>query len=319
MDFLYIAGGFLLLFLGGETLLRGSVALAERYKLSKLLIGMVIVGFGTSLPELIVSVTAASGGVPDLALGNVVGSNIANVLLILGVSAAINQVSCGQSEISRDTLAVLAASVLVAACTFLGSVPWFVGAGMLLALIGYLVYAYRTERTNILKEMRFRGHVEEDIGTPSLSLMMAALLACAFGLFCLPVGADLLVEGSTSIALRLGIPDAVIGLTIVAVGTSLPELATALVAAYRGHGDVVIGNIVGSNLFNILGVLGATSVIAPVPMEGRIASMDVWVMLGVAGLLYVAARTDKVISRREGALFLVLFAIYVVWAYIAVP
>lgn len=318
MDFLYIAGGFLLLFAGGETLLRGSVALAERYKLSKLLIGMVIVGFGTSLPELIVSVTAATGGVPDLALGNVVGSNIANVLLILGVSAAINQVSCGQAEISRDTLAVLAASVLVAVCTFLGSVPWFVGAGMVFALIGYLVYAYRTERTNILKEMRFRGHVEEDIGTPSLSLM-AAILACTFGLFCLPIGADLLVEGSTSIALRLGIPDAVIGLTIVAVGTSLPELATALVAAYRGHGDVVIGNIVGSNLFNILGVLGATSVVAPVPMEGRIASTDVWVMLGVAGLLYVAARTDKVISRREGALFLVLFVIYVAWAYIAVP
>lgn len=318
MDFLYIAGGFLLLFAGGETLLRGSVALAERYKLSKLLIGMVIVGFGTSLPELIVSVTAATGGVPDLALGNVVGSNIANVLLILGVSAAINQVSCGQAEISRDTLAVLAASLLVAACTFLGSVPWYMGAGMMFALIAYLVYAYRTERTNILKEMRFRGHVEEDIGTPSLSLL-AAIAACVFGLLCLPLGADLLVDGSTSIALRLGISDAVIGLTIVAVGTSLPELATALVAAYRGHGDVVIGNIVGSNLFNILGVLGATSVIAPVPMEGRIASTDVWIMLGVAALMFVAARTGKVISRREGGLFLVLFALYVVWAYVAVP
>lgn len=317
MDYLYIAGGFFLLFAGGETLLRGSVAIAERFRLSKLLIGMVIVGFGTSLPEMIVSVTAASGGAPDLALGNVVGSNIANVLLILGVSAAISQVPCGQPEILRDTLAVLFASVLVAACSFLGSVPWYAGAGMLLALVLYLVYAYRTERTNLLKELRFREHIEQDIGKPSLSLPVAASI-CAFGLFCLPIGANLLVDGSTSIALRLGIPEAVIGLTIVAVGTSLPELATALVAAYRGHGDVVIGNVVGSNLFNILGVLGATSVIAPVPMTGRIASVDVWIMLGVAGLMFVAARTGRVISRLEGALFLVLFAAYVSWAYIAV-
>lgn len=318
MEYLYIAGGFLLLFAGGESLLRGSVALAERFKLSKLLIGMVIVGFGTSLPELIVSVTAATGGVPDLALGNVVGSNIANVLLILGVSAAITPVACGQREVSRDTLAVLAASLIVAACSFLGAVPWYIGVGMLFALGFYLFYAYRTERTNLLKEMRFREHVEEDVGTPSLSLT-AAIIACAFGLFCLPVGADFLVEGSTSIATRLGIPDAVIGLTIVAVGTSLPELATAFVAAYRGHSDVVIGNIVGSNLFNILGVLGATSVVAPIPMEGRIASTDIWLMLGVAGLMFVAARTGRVISRVEGSLFLVLFAAYVTWAYVAIP
>lgn len=314
MDILLIVIGFGLLFAGGEGLLRGSVTIAEKFGLSTLLVSMVIVGFGTSVPELMVSTTAALKGAPNIALGNVVGSNIANVLLILGLSAVFAPIACTRLVIRRDALAVLVASLVLVGLALNGKIGRITGLIMLAVLAVYISYAYLTERKDSKKDEAFRERIEEDIGKPSIHLWKASIL-CIVGLVFLAVGANFLVEGATSLAQNFGIPNSVIGLTLVALGTSLPELVTAIVAAYRKHPDVVIGNIMGSNLFNILGILGVTSSITPIPFEGRIADTDVWIMLVVAIALSPVIWTGHRISRLEGAVFLFLYFVYVFWLY----
>lgn len=252
MDILLICIGLLLLVAGGEGLLRGSVAIAGKFGLSTLLVSMVIVGFGTSAPELMVSVSAALKGEPNIALGNVVGSNIANVLLILGLSALFMPIACARPEIRRDALAVLLASLILVGLSVSGAIDRLPGLMMLAALAAYMSYSYLTERRTSKAQETLRDQIQEDIGKPEISLKKATVF-CLAGLVLLAGGAHFLVEGATSLAEKFGIPNAIIGLTLVAVGTSLPELATAIVAAYRKHADVVIGNILGSNLFNILG------------------------------------------------------------------
>ncbi|SDE27522.1 calcium/sodium antiporter [Kordiimonas lacus] len=311
MAYLQLIGGLVLLFLGGEALLRGSVALSKRFGLSTLLVSMVVVGFGTSAPEFLVSILAALQGAPSLALGNVVGSNIANILLILGLSAAIAPVACDDRQIMRDAVAVFVASLLLGLLTFLGQISFIFGLMLLLSLIGYLTFVYKSERRAQLRASKKVAHdVEEDIPAAGLGFTGALLVGLA-GLVALAGGAHLLVQGATEIALAFGVSEAVIGLTIVAVGTSLPELATALVSAYRGHAGVVLGNVLGSNLFNMLGVLGATAMAATVPLDGKIAHFDVWVGIGVAAILLPAIRSGKRLSRREGILFLTLYAGYI--------
>ena len=311
MDILLLLIGLVLLFLGGEALLRGSVALAEKFNLSTLLVSMVIVGFGTSAPELIVSVTSALKGAPNLALGNIVGSNIANVLLILGVAAILAPIACSRPEIKRDALAVLLASLVLLALAQYGVIGRLAGGVMLASLIVYLSYAFLTERKN---GGGHRERIEKDVGKPPLNGVIAATFAIA-GLLFLVGGAHLLVEGATSLAKKMGISNAIIGLSIVAVGTSLPELAIAVVAAYRKHHDVVLGNIVGSNLFNILGVLGVTAIATPIPVEKHIADIDVWIMVGVAIALTPLIWTGREISRMKGGVFLALYILYIVWLY----
>jgi cation:H+ antiporter len=316
MDLVLILVGVGLLFLGGEGLVRGSVAMAERLNLSTLLVSMVIVGFGTSAPELVVSITAALSGAPNIALGNVVGSNIANILLILGVAAVIAPIACGRREITRDALAVLLASLVLVGLALHGSIGRPAAFVMLAALAAYMSYAYLTERRTTRKSVELRERIEADIGPPAHGLPVALVL-CGVGIAFLVAGAHFLVTGATAIASRFGISNAVIGLSLVAVGTSLPELATAIVSAYRKHSDVVIGNIIGSNLFNILGILGVTGLIAPLPVAGRIADVDIWIMLVVAIALSPIIWTGHKISRVEGAVFLVLYCVYVVWLFTA--
>jgi cation:H+ antiporter len=316
MDIVYLVVGLGLLFLGGESLLRGSVAIAKKFKLSTLFVSMVLVGFGTSAPEFMVSVAAATQGVPTIALGNVIGSNIANILLILGLSAIIMPVMCRRKEMMRDTFAVLIASLVLAGLALHGSVGRLAGLLMLALLIVYIIYAYRSQRAKTQTDAEYRDHIEADVGGPMGSIYVSVLIVIA-GFFLLAGGAYLLVEGATSIATRLGVSDAVIGLTIVAVGTSLPELATAAVAAVRKHSDVVIGNVIGSNLFNILGVLGATAAVSSVPFEGRLAQFDIWVTLAVAVALVPLVWTGRKIGRGYGFVFLSLYIIYLVWTYAA--
>lgn len=306
-----IAIGLVLLFAGGEALLRGSVAVAERMGLSTLLVSMIVVGFGTSAPELLVSLSSAFKGAPNIALGNVVGSNIANVLLILGASAVLAPIACTRSEIRRDSLAVVLASIVLVALSRYGLIGRISGTAMLSALVAYLAYAFVTDRNTA---NGFRERIERDLGKPNLALVPAVVF-CVAGLAALAAGAHFLVEGATALAERLGVPNAVIGLTLVAVGTSLPELATAIVAAYRKHADVVIGNVIGSNLFNILGILGVTGIVFPVPFEGRIADIDVWIMLIVAILLTPVIWTGRAISRFEGAVFVASYLVYIGWIY----
>ncbi|MEM7618598.1 MAG: calcium/sodium antiporter [Pseudomonadota bacterium] len=317
MDIIYIIAGLVLLFLGGEALVRGSVTLARRMGISTLLVSLIVVGFGTSAPELLVCIDAALRGVPDMALGNAVGSNIANVFLILGVAALIAPLSCTGKAISRDAIAVIVVSVLLGVMSFLDAIDWRAGIFMLAALVTYLYMAYRSERksTVALQAAGQETNVEDvdehdDKTVVSLVFLLGGLLA-------LVAGAHMLVEGATSVARSFGISEAVIGLSLIALGTSLPELATAIVAAMKGRSDIIIGNVLGSNLFNILSILGITALITPLPMQGRIADLDVWIMLGSAIVLYPAIMSGRVISRLEGGIFLALYCGYIAFMFVS--
>lgn len=314
MDIILLVVGLVLLFLGGEAILRGSIALAHRFHLSTLFVSMVIVGFGTSLPELMVSLTAALSGVSDIAIGSVAGSNIANILFILGFAAVLAPVACSGREVRRDAVAVLMVSIVLVGLSFNGVVDRAAGAVMVAALVTYLTFAFLVERRNGKKGKEILKRVEQDIGVQRLALS-TAIMFCVAGLAFLAVGAYALVEGATAIARQLGVSDAIIGLTLVAIGTSLPELATVIVAAYRRHADVVMGNVLGSNLFNVLGILGTTAIVTPIPIAGRIADIDVWIVLGVALLLAPLVWRRPSIGRAEGFAFLSLYVLYTAWIY----
>lgn len=320
LSILYILAGLVLLFFGGEGLVRGSVALATRFGLSTLLVSMVVVGFGTSAPELLVSLQAAFAGTSDIALGNVIGSNISNIFLILGVASLITPVLCEGPDIKRDAIMGMLAVVLLAAISFTHELGRIEGAVMFILLMAYIVWSYRADRKKTVSEMvemaDHREHLQQDIKPPKKESALKDILWVVAGLVLLVVGAHLLVDGAVTIARMLNVPDAVIGLTLVAVGTSLPELATAIVASIRRHSDVVIGNILGSNLFNVLCILGITGMVAPMPFTGRIAEIDVWVALAASvvllGLIYVMRR----VGRSTGIGFLAIYMAYTVWLFI---
>jgi cation:H+ antiporter len=312
-DLLLVAAGLVLLFIGGEGLVRGSVAIAERLGISKLLIGLVIVGFGTSTPELLVSVRAALDGAPEIALGNVVGSNIANVLLIVGVAAVISPIMGWQRTAVREalvaTLVALAAFVLVQGAV----ITRMQGIAMLVVLAGYLFASYRLERRD--RETKSFQHQAEEFEDIPLSRPWLAPVLALGGIVALVFGADLLVEGAVNIARDFGVPDAVIGLSLVAIGTSLPELATAIVAAIRRHSDVVLGNVIGSNIFNILAILGLTVAIQPIDVSARFRAIDTPIMLGASFLLLALLFMTKAVGRLWGGLMLVAYAVYMVFLF----
>ena len=308
MEYAYIVAGLLMLFIGGEVLVKGSVAIARHMGLSDLLVGTVIVGFGTSMPEMAVSVGAALGGSPDIALGNVVGSNIANILLILGICVMIYPIMTHDRAVTRDTWMVIAVSMALCGLSFVGIINFVVGFVLISALTAYILYCYRHDRSRIIPDA-----AATVVGKDALKPVWISLLLCVGGLALLIFGARFLVDGAVAIARGFGLSEAVIGLTLVAVGTSLPELATGVVAAIRKNGDVIIGNILGSNIFNILAILGITGMIAPVPFGGRIASMDIWVMLGVAVLLLPLIKSNAKLVRAEGAFLVFLYAAYIAW------
>jgi cation:H+ antiporter len=300
-----LLAGLVLLFFGGEFLVRGAVSLANRLGLSPLVIGLTVVGFGTSAPELLVSVDAALRGSPDIAVGNVVGSNIANVLLILGLSALVWPIAAGQAGLRRDMGVMVAATVLLLGLAQTGVITRLSGMAMVVLLAIYLFIVTRA------------GRKEEFDGEETATRMAGWKEAAAIigGLAALMLGADLLVGAATNIARSFGVSEAVIGLTIVAVGTSLPELATSLVAALRRHSDVAIGNVVGSNIFNILGILGVASIVTPLPVAQRIAEFDVPLALGVALLLAGIAIALRSIGRIAGGAFLAAYLLYVIWLF----
>lgn len=309
-DLFLVAAGLVLLFVGGEGLVRGSVAIAERLGISKLLIGLVIVGFGTSTPELLVSVNAALDGAPEIALGNIVGSNIANVLLIVGVAAVITPILGWERTAVREALVATLVS-LVAFSLVQGSIITRIeGVAMLVVLAGYLYSSYWLEKRD--RAARTFQHEAEEFEDIPLSRPWLAPVLVIGGIAALVFGADMLVEGAVNIARDFGVPDAVIGLSLVAIGTSLPELATAIVAAIRRHADVVLGNVIGSNIFNILAILGVTVVIQPIEVTERFRTIDTPVMLGASLLLLALLFATKSIGRLWGALMLVAYASYMV-------
>lgn len=303
--------GLVLLTVGGEALVRGALAAARRMGVSPLLAGLVIVGFGTSAPELVVSVQAAISGSPAIALGNVVGSNIANILLILGISAVIMPLVTHIKSLRRDGLTMLCATLLFMGLASFGGLGRIEGILMLGCLTAYLVWAYRTEREDTSSpEAQLDQAKSEEIELVPMSIPMT-LLATIGGLAMLIIGANRFLLGAVGLGQSLGVPEAIIGLTVVAVGTSLPELAVSIVAAVRKHADVAVGNIIGSCIFNLLCILGVASIIAPLPLEGRLLEIDQFVMLAATAVLLLFLFFGLRLSRFKGALLLAGYVVYI--------
>ena len=303
MDYIFVVAGLACLFFGGDWLVKGAVALSAKLGLPAFLISLTVVGFGTSMPELLVSVRAALADAPGIAIGNVVGSNIANILLILGLAATIAPIVSNNGNSRRDLTVMMGASIVLVAIMFAGIISFMSGLIMVIVLIGYLTVAYFQDRRI------GAGDIDENVLNTS-PLMIAALVLAGLGL--LAGGADLLVRGATVLAAEFGVSNAVIGLTVVAVGTSLPELATSITAALKRQSDIAIGNIIGSNIFNILGILGITALIAPIPVAKRFVEIDGWVMLGVTIVIFSILFMGKGVNRGVGALFLTAYAGYMV-------
>jgi cation:H+ antiporter len=301
LDYIYVVAGLIGLFFGGEALVRGSVGIARRMAIPPLLIGLTVVGFGTSTPELLVSVQAALRGVPDIAVGNIVGSNIANILLIIGVTSLIWPIRVSGATLRRDTAVMVAAAVVLVPIFAMGEIGRLSGGLLVIALAGYLTWAY----------IQPGAAIDDDSDTSVPASMLVSALWVLGGLAVLMFGARFLVDGSVSIARGFGVSEAFIGLTIVAVGTSLPELATSIIAAFRRQSEIAIGNIVGSNIFNVLGILGVTALIKPVPVADRFLTFDLPIMIAASLALTAVLLTRRVIGRVVGLVVLVAYVAYV--------
>ena len=307
MDLLWFALGLALLFAGGEALVRGASTLARLAGLSPFVIGLTVVGFGTSAPELLVSIDAALSGAPDIALGNVVGSNIANILLIGGAAAVLAPFAARGAFPARDLIIMVGASLFLYELGTRGELTRPMGLFLLGSLAAYLLVTAFLPTKPVEA-----GEAPPETGSPWRRAIVSLAYVGA-GLAGLVFGAGWMVDGAVGIARSFGVSEAVIGLTIVAVGTSLPELATTLIAARRGQSQIGIGNIIGSNIFNILGILGATALIAPIPVAAGFVAVDMPVMIAAAlGLTVVLLAVPRV-GRITGAVSLALYAGYTAW------
>lgn len=314
--FLQLAGGFVLLLFGAEYLVRGAVSLARRLRVSPMVIGMTVVAYGTTAPELVVSLQAAIDGQPGIAVGNVVGSNIANILLILGTSATIAPIACDPKRLYRDAAVMLGSALLFTALALSGAISRWQGVLMFAALVVFSGYAYVSERCRRAAEggpAEITEEFEEGPRSPWL-----ALLAILGGIAAVVIGARLLVGGAVTLARMLGVGEEVIGLTVVAVGTSLPELATAVVAALRRHSEVALGNVIGANIYNLLAIMGLVSAVTPLRVPPQILRFDLWFMLAVTLALLVSVLLRRGIDRSAGILFLVAFTAYFALQYVGV-
>ncbi len=319
---LSILGGIIFLAFGGEFLVRGAVAAARRFGVSPLLISLTLVGFGTSTPELVTTVQAALAGTPGIAVGNIVGSNIANLLLALGVAAVIAPIVVRSDALRRDG-GLLVASVLgFASLSAVAPLSRPVGALLLAGLVAYIAIAFIGER----REKGGRSAAEsmgEAVGErlPPTPLegrrvpLLAAGAMVVIGLIGVIAGAGLLVQGATAMAQALAIPETVIGLTIVAVGTSLPELFTSAFAAWRKQPEVAFGNAIGSCIYNILGIGGVAAIVSPLSVPAQIVAVDNLVMVAATLLTVAFAWTGRRIGRREGIVLLLAYAIYLAWLW----
>ncbi len=310
--YLLLGLGLILLTVGGDTLVRGASTAARSLGVSPLLIGLTLVGFGTSTPELVTSLAAAAAGSPGIAVGNVVGSNTANILLILGLTALIAPIAVDHAAFRRDGLVLVVASLVCLAAVLSTLVDRLWGAAMLALLVAYLVWAYLGERKAQHAERAKYEHIAEDAPDARGGLWVGLGLA-VLGIGLTIGGAHLLVENAILVARRFGVSDTLIGLTVVAVGTSLPELVTSVVAALRRHGDVALGNIIGSNIYNVLGILGITALVSPIRVPAEIARLDIWVMLAATALLVLFVRSGMKIVRWEGAALLAAYGAYLWW------
>lgn len=307
-DWTYTIIGLVILLLAGDALVRGAVNLSLRLGVPALIVSLTIVAFGTSAPELLISVRAILDGVPGLALGNVVGSNTANILLVLGVPALLAAMHTSEHDTRKTYLQMIAATVLFIFLCMMGTLTWMSGLILLAALAAMLIWAV----TEAGRHRKANIDLEEVEGAdPSISWPKIVIFL-VLGLIGLPLGADLLVKGSTNIARSFGVSETVIGLTLVAIGTSLPELATTVMAALRRQADVALGNVIGSNMFNLLGIMGVASLVGPIPIDPGILRFDLWIMLGASLILipFVFMKVD--ITRFWGIVLSMTYIAYLV-------
>ncbi len=310
MLYVYFILGLVLLAFGGDTLVKGAVGVANKMKISPLVVGIVLVGFGTSTPELMASILAAfqTPPAPGIAIGNVVGSNIANILLVLGVAALITPIKIDMKSFKRDSGFLIGSCIALVIAAAFGVLNFIGGVVFVAALLGYVYYCYHMERKNkkLLKEMEKEAEQASQANGSVLRHTITAIIGIAMTMF----GAKLLVDSSIVLARQWGISETVIGLTLVAVGTSLPELATSVMAAIRKHNDVAFGNIVGSNIYNALFILGVVAVLTPLYFPS-----DIWeslIVMCMTTLWLITLGIFKQISRPMGALFLIAYAGYIV-------
>lgn len=309
MSVIWLLLGGALLYVGGELLVGHSIRLARSLGLSPMVIGLTVVSLGTSAPELAASLAAVYGGSPDIALGNVVGSNIANIGLIMGSAALIRPLGTTGRFIRREVPYLFGMSALLCAFVYEGTVGQVEGL-LLLGFLGvFLVYLLRFGESESAEiETEFADEYEEH-GVPAPA--WKGVLGAAAGIGLLVLGAEAFVEGAVGLARNFGISERIIGLTVVAFGTSLPELASSIVAAVRRQADIVVGNVIGSNIFNIVTVLGTTALLKPFSVEHEGLVMDLGVMMGMVVLAWVFLTTRLEVNRQEGGLLLVAYLVYV--------
>jgi len=305
LDIIFTLAGILLLYLGAELLVRGSVALSHKFRVTPLLIGLIVIGLGTSSPELVVSIEATLIGSGEIAVGNIVGSNISNLALILGMAALFYPVRASRELLGREVPVMIAVSILMTLLLWNGMLSRLDG---IILLTGLVIYLVLTVRNNITPAISEQDLAYRRYSTP------VVVLATLAGLAILILGAHLLIKGATGIARALDIPEGIIGLTVVAIGTSLPELATAVVAALRRQGELILGALIGSNILNILFVLGVTGAVRAVPLTD-IMLVDLILMSLLALLMIPVIWTGYRVSRLEGALLLALYGGYLAYLF----
>lgn len=301
---LFIVSGFVLLMVGAEYAVRGAVAIANRLHIPSLIIGLTIVAFGTSVPEFVVSIKSALAGNPGIAVGNVIGSNIANVLLVLGASAVIYPISCDGKAFYRDFSFLFVVTLVFAFFVVNGRLIHWNGWVLLAFLGAFLVYNYMGTQKN--------EEAEDDIPSQLVNSGWW-VIGGAFvgGLVAITYGSDFLVDGAVNLARAFGVSEEIIGLTIIAVGTSMPEMATSCVAAFRHQNGIALGNVVGSNIWNIVFVMGATSSITDVKVADQFVLFDIWMMMFASFMLLPIMMFKNKINRGEGIFMLLCFAAYI--------
>lgn len=301
IDILGIILGIFCVLRGADKLTDGAVSIAQRLNMAPIVIGLTVVALGTSMPELFVSLTSALQGVTDIAVANVIGSNIFNVLLIAGVSATVAPMMIMRTTVRRDIPVVIIASALLLACGLYGEITRAMGIGFLLLMVAYTIYAIRTAKADDSEDVEQKGYS-----------WIKAIMLFILGLALLIVGSNVFVTCATSVAEVFGISDAIIGLTIVAGGTSLPELATSVVAARKGQSAIAMGNVLGSCVYNILLIIGVTGTISPLVIQG-ITPIDFGMMLLSIILLWLFSFTKFKLERWEGIILFLLFLAYMAW------
>ncbi|MEM6498805.1 MAG: calcium/sodium antiporter [Pseudomonadota bacterium] len=304
--------GLVILLLAGDLLVRGAVNVALRLGVPALIVSLTIVAFGTSAPELLISIEAVMTGAPGLALGNVIGSNTTNILLVLGVPALISTLQTSGSDTRKSYMTMIGATLIFIALCFFSPLTWWHGT-ILLALLAFILLDQAREAIAHRRASKANAVDDEEVegaepGLPGWKIAVFVVL----GLVGLPLGADLFVDSAVEIAEMFGVSDEVIGLTLVALGTSLPELATVLMAAIRRQADVALGNVIGSNLFNLLAILGVTTLVGPIPVANPLQSFDIWAMLGASLLIAPFVFSQKLnMTRLWGLLLTVLYITFI--------